>query len=253
MNETYMTREVALDYATRILRERYPGAQLAFAAGSIIRGEGTSTSDLDLVVIFDKLSQAYRESFLFEGLPVEAFVHDPETLAYFCWQMDRKEGIPSLPTMLADGVALPASSQLAEELVLMGKKVLEAGPEPMSTEEISRRRYHLGELLDDLRAPRSKVEMMAIGTALYGPLADFALRQRGVYSATGKWIPRRLQATDEQLHDRFHQAFEQLFRESASAEVIALVEDVLAPVDGPLFEDYRLDAPKEWRQKVFEV
>jgi len=63
-------------------------------AGSIVRGEGTPHSDLDLVVIFDRLPNAYRESFYFGDLPVEAFVHDPETLNYFLFEVDRSSGIP---------------------------------------------------------------------------------------------------------------------------------------------------------------
>ena len=38
--------------AARIIREdRYAGAMAVFAAGSIVRGEGTPYSDLDLVVV----------------------------------------------------------------------------------------------------------------------------------------------------------------------------------------------------------
>jgi predicted nucleotidyltransferase len=58
---------------------RYRDASVIFLAGSIVRGESTPFSDLDLVVIFDKLPAAYRESFYFQGFPIEAFVHDPET------------------------------------------------------------------------------------------------------------------------------------------------------------------------------
>jgi len=69
--------------AKEIFESKYPEAKVIFLAGSIVRGEGTPYSDLDLVVIFDKLPAAYRESFYSQGLPVEAFVHDPETLNYF--------------------------------------------------------------------------------------------------------------------------------------------------------------------------
>jgi predicted nucleotidyltransferase len=67
----------------RITREihktKYPQANAIFLAGSVVRGEGTSTSDLDLVVVFDHLSCAYRDSYFYEKQPVEAFVHDPQT------------------------------------------------------------------------------------------------------------------------------------------------------------------------------
>ena len=60
-------------------------------------------SDLDLVVVFQKLENAYRESSRFDNWPVEAFVHDSETLNYF-FQMDRVSGVPSLPNMVNEGV-----------------------------------------------------------------------------------------------------------------------------------------------------
>jgi hypothetical protein len=40
-------------------------------------------SDLDLVVIYKRLPNAYGESFRFDDMPVEALIHDP-TLNYFC-------------------------------------------------------------------------------------------------------------------------------------------------------------------------
>ena len=62
--------------AAEVVAEKYPEARVAFLAGSVTRGEGTQTSDLDLVVIYNKLPQAYRESFVSGGWPIEAFVHD---------------------------------------------------------------------------------------------------------------------------------------------------------------------------------
>ena len=45
-----------------------------------MRGQATETSDLDLVVVYERLEAAYRESFVHGGWPIEVFVHDPETL-----------------------------------------------------------------------------------------------------------------------------------------------------------------------------
>ena len=95
-----MTDEL-IAIATKIQQDRYPDADVIFLAGSVIRGEGTATSDLDLVVVFQQLPAAYRESFQFEGWPVEAFVHDPETLRYFFFEVDSPTGIPSLPAMVS--------------------------------------------------------------------------------------------------------------------------------------------------------
>lgn len=48
-----------------------------------MRGQGTPHSDLDVVVVLDSLPAAYRESLNQREWPVELFVHDRETLAYF--------------------------------------------------------------------------------------------------------------------------------------------------------------------------
>ena len=40
------------DAARVICSQRYPDAAVAFAAGSLMRGEGTPYSDLDLVVVY---------------------------------------------------------------------------------------------------------------------------------------------------------------------------------------------------------
>ena len=83
-----------IDIAGAIRSLRYADAGAVFAAGSIVRGEGTPFSDLDLVIVYPQLERAYRESFRFDGLPVEAFVHDPATLEYFFTEVDRPTGIP---------------------------------------------------------------------------------------------------------------------------------------------------------------
>ena len=61
-------RDEPIAIATKIQQDHYPNADVIFLVGSVIRGEDTATSDLDLVVIFQKLSAAYRESFQFSGL-----------------------------------------------------------------------------------------------------------------------------------------------------------------------------------------
>lgn len=97
-----MTVDV-LNAARLVFSQRYPDAAVAFAAGSLVRGEGTEYSDLDLVVVYPTVPGAYRESFRFQGLPVEVFIHDPETLEYFFVEMDVASGIPALPHMVMEG------------------------------------------------------------------------------------------------------------------------------------------------------
>lgn len=44
-----------ISVANAIRSDRYLDASAVFAAGSILRGEGTAYSDLDLVVVYTKL------------------------------------------------------------------------------------------------------------------------------------------------------------------------------------------------------
>jgi hypothetical protein len=61
--------------AATVLGARYPGADAGFAMGSILRGEATPFSDLDLVVLFARLPNARREAFFSQGdsAPLIAF------------------------------------------------------------------------------------------------------------------------------------------------------------------------------------
>ena len=62
-------------------------------------GEGTSHSDIDLVVIFASLEHARRGVFLFiyDSVPIEAFLHDPATLRYFFENVGAAWGIRHSP------------------------------------------------------------------------------------------------------------------------------------------------------------
>lgn len=103
--------EKLTEITKQILQKKYPNAEFAFLAGSYIRGEATAFSDLDIVVIFENLPNAYRESFYFQDFPVETFVHDPETLNFF-FEQDAERGIPSLPQMVSEGIAVPTETEL---------------------------------------------------------------------------------------------------------------------------------------------
>ena len=233
---------------SEIRAERYPRSDVIFLAGSLVRGGGTATSDLDLVVVFERLPSAYRESFQFRQWPVEAFVHDPETLRYFFLRVDRSSGVPSLPSMVAEGIEVPTVTALSKSLKDLANSVLAAGPPDWSTGEVDRSRYTITTLVDDLRAPRSAEESIASGAELYGVLANHYLRSRDLWSGKSKTIPRRLIEVDAEFAHRFVFAFRALFEARETAAVIELAEAVLAPDGGLLFDGYRAAAPEEWRE-----
>lgn len=231
----------------KLHREKYPGANVIFLAGSLIRGEGTKTSDLDIVVAYDSLPNAYRDSYNYGGWPVEAFVHDSATLEYFMRQIDTPGGVPSLAAMVSEGIELPSATVLSQALKQLTKEALRAGPPRWTTNDIDQSRYLISDLIEDIKDPRSSSEMYAIASQLYNAISNHYLRSQGLWSAKGKTIPRRLQKTDEAFAARFESAFDSVFAQGKSDKLVALAIDVLSPHGGFLFDGFRLDAPKEWR------
>ena len=100
----------------KLIQERYPKAQAVFLAGSVVEKQGTATSDLDVVIVFDRLPNAYREAFIYDGWPIDAFIHDPETLAYFFERFDLPSFSPALPNMVAYGIQIPHKTPLGDTL-----------------------------------------------------------------------------------------------------------------------------------------
>lgn len=243
-----MSRIDPLVAAREIYEQRYPKAQALFLGGSVATGRATDSSDLDIVVVFEKVDNAYRESFRHADWPVEAFVHDEKTLAYFFEEIDAKSGFPALPEMVSEGVEITVKSDFSDRVKQRAITVLQQGPPPLDEEAISFRRYMISDLIEDIRSPLTVEEASAAGARLYENLADFYFRARGEWSAKGKQIPRHLKHSDSEMATRFADAFQALFAGAEPTPAIRLAEDILEPHGGPLFEGFRGDAPKDWRR-----
>ena len=241
-----MSRDEALSLAGRFLEECFPKADFAFVAGSIMRGAGTPSSDIDLVVFHSKLPHAHRQSQIFEKIPFEAFVHDEETFRWFL-NTDAEAGLPVLIRMVTEGAVIGPRPLRAEALRRKAEDIYAKGPPPLDREKLDRMRYVISRLLEDLGDERPDAEQMAIGAALYQSLGDFILRSNRQWSGSGKWLPRQVTAFDAALGDDFTRAFEGLFRRGDVEPVQAFANQALAPHGGLLFAGYRADAPANWR------
>lgn len=241
-----MNEQLAL--AKEIQQQRYPDALVVFFAGSFVRGEATAYSDVDLVVIYEKLPHAYRESFTYHATPVEAFIHDPETLEYFFESVNAPTGIPSMMQMVIEGIELPKANDDSGKLKQLAQHYMDMGPPALTQEQIDRQRYAITDMLDDIREPRSYHELMATGAKLFETLADHHCRINGCWSGSKKTVPRVLKKHDEAFYQVYMDSFERLFREGEPDWVITLSESILAQSGGVLFDGYTLDAPEGWRK-----
>lgn len=237
-----------LEIAHEVMRERFPEAAAIIVAGSIIRQEHTATSDLDLVVLYDRIPQAYSESFFHGALPVRAFINDLETLTYFIFEVDRPRAIPALANMIHEGTVIPAPCEISARAKRVAQEAIDLGPPEWRLDQIEESRYAITGLLDDIHSPRSRAEMMASGALLLRRLAEFYLRTRGEWSARDKWIPRRLEQVDPTFAAAFNGAFDELFSNADAEPAIALASTELDKHGGPLFAGHQRQAPNTWRR-----
>lgn len=247
--EVTVQRDDPVEVAAEVYKTRYPRAEVIFLAGSAVRGESTPGSDLDLIVVFERLPRAYRESFVFGGWPVEAFVHDPETLKYFFFVADMQDFNPASARMVAEGIEVPRAGTLSAGLKQAARALLDAGPPPFTDEEERRTRYMITSMVNDLRHARSRDELYASGAALYDLIAYYYFRARNAWSTKGKGVPRRLAELDGPFHDAFTEAFAETFAGRPEG-LLRLAEELLAPRGGFLFDGYRYEAPPAWRRPL---
>lgn len=243
------TSDEVVQHAIQVLAARYPDADAAFVAGSFMRGEGSATSDIDLVVLHSSLPQAYRESFVFNDIPVEAFVHDAETLLWFL-ENDRNDGHPALIGMLIEGVLIGPAQDIAFDFKQRARQIFAAGPPPLSSDALLRLRYSITDKLDDLTVNRSPSEIIAIGAALYPLLVELVLRGNLQWNGSGKWNARLLHQWNPLLSQLCEQSFLALYNNSDSGSVLQLADKVLEPHGGRLFSGYRSNAPANWRSPL---
>lgn len=227
----------ALDVARVIVAERYDGCEVALLAGSVVRGQATATSDLDLVIVDARLAAPYRESFVAHGWPVEAFVNTPKSYRRF-FASDAKRRTPSLPAMCAEGIVLRDRDGLAERIKAEARDWLARGPAPLSARELRDARYALTDRLDDFIGATRRDEGMFAAHALATLAAELVLAAHCAWSGRGKWLIRALRRFDPKRAERLAQALEAYYRAARKDELIAFVDDALAPVGGRFFSGY---------------
>ena len=244
-----MIRDVsdALRTTEKLCGREFPMAASCLLAGSVVRGEATATSDLDVVVLFDRVERARRRSLVFEGWPVEVFVHDIQTLRYFFELVDGPSGVPSLPNMVSEGLEVPQTTALGRQAKAMADRFLAAGPPAWGDRARADSRYAITDMVEDIRGARSADELRPVFAKLYGALADHYCRSHGFWSAKGKAIPKHLTALDPTLGQRFLGAFERAFVANNVEAIVVLAEEIIAPDGGDLFDGYVRDAPSDWR------
>jgi len=249
----YSNSHMLQETITALIDKRYRDATAIFWGGSLACGIGTSTSDIDLVVVYKELPNAYREAFIHEDHPYDVFVHDMNTLRYFFEKMEIPSGIPVLMDMILSGQEITQPTEFSAEIKRLASEYLALGTAKWSEKDIKKERFIITDSLYDITAPKSKHAQMASACWLYKALGQFYLKANGKWNGSGKALARRIREEDSKLAEEFEYAFSAVFKTGNAKLLIKLVEKVLKPFDGLLWDGFRQDASSEWKIEKQEI
>ncbi|RLL48340.1 nucleotidyltransferase domain-containing protein [Oceanobacillus piezotolerans] len=227
-----------INAAHKFIKSHFPYCDGALLAGSVVRGEATETSDLD-IVIFDKTySSSYRESLIEYGWKIEVFAHNLESYREY-FQSDYRRARPSLPRMVSEGIILKDNG-IINAIKYEAKELLAKGPEIWTTETINTKRYFITDSLDDFIGCNNRAEGIFIANTLAELVSEFVLRTNNMWIGRSKWIIRSLKEYDISFAEQFVEVFDLYYKSDSKKEVIKLVDEILLPYGGRLFHGFSL-------------
>jgi predicted nucleotidyltransferase len=225
--------------ALRLVTEQFPAARAAWLGGSVVRGNASPTSDLDITVLLDGPPAPMRKSLEYGGWPVELFVHTEKSLAYFSGKdQDRRQ--PTMMRLVGESLILLDTDGSGVRLQQACLAEVAAGPAPLTRTELDLLRYTITNLLDDLSDAVGN-ERTAIASVLWQDAARLLLTGAGHWSGTGKGLLREVVAYDSTHGTEHAEALMHGVRADDDSLAEA-VDDILAAYGGRLFDGFELAA-----------
>ncbi|XRG77493.1 nucleotidyltransferase domain-containing protein [Rossellomorea sp. GAMAL-10_SWC] len=227
-----------IEAAQHFIEKYFPKCEGALLAGSVVRGEATETSDLDIVIFDKSLSSSYRESLKVFGWDIEVFVHNLSSYKQY-FKSDYERARPSLPRMVSEGIILKDEGVIID-IKKEANDILDKGPEKWSEETIKIKRYFITDTLNDFIGSSNRAEELFITNTLAELVSEFVLRTNCKWIGSSKWIIRSLRQYNEEFASTLIEAFDSFYVTGEKNKIIKLVNDVLQPYGGQLFEGFSL-------------
>lgn len=228
----------AMEAAQLFIAKYFPHCEGALLAGSVVRGEATATSDLDIVVFDTNQKTSYRESLHEFGWPLEVFVHNLTSYRQY-FEQDCHRARPSMPRMVSEGIVL-TDHGILDAIKEEAKQLLDNGPELWSEQTIKTKQYFISDALDDLIGCSNRAEEIFIANAIAELVSEFVLRTNRQWIGHSKWLVRSLMQYDETFAHQFIEAFDIFYKTGAKEHIVKLVNKVLEPYGGKYFEGFSL-------------
>jgi hypothetical protein len=191
---------------------------------------------------------AYREAFIYDGWPIDAFIHDLETLRYFCGKLEASDGKPALIHMILQGQEILAQNSVSIEAKSIAADALANGPDIWTQPQIDKERFLITDILDDIKSPKNKEEQIISAVHLFEPLIQFYFRTQKKWTASGKSLIRLFKQENPELAAEWTAAFEVLVQTGDASSTESAVTKILEPYGGYLWDGFRADAPADWKE-----
>ncbi|MFF3023155.1 nucleotidyltransferase domain-containing protein [Gottfriedia sp. NPDC057948] len=234
----YLNKLNPIEVAHHFVNKYFPSCLGALLAGSVVRNEATETSDLDIVIFEKSLSSSYRESLKEYDWDIEVFVHNLTSYKHF-FESDYERARPSLPRMVSEGIILKDEGVI-EVIKKEANDLLDKGPKKWSEETIRIKRYFITDTLKDFIGSSKRVEELFIANTLAELVSEFVLRTNRKWIGSSKWIIRSLKQNNEDFAECFVEAFDVFYKTGEKKRIIEIVDEVLQPFGGRLFEGFSL-------------
>jgi len=222
--------------ALACIHRHFPTCAVALLSGSVGRSEGRPASDLDVVVL-SAGEQPRWATFTEAGWPIEVFVHTLESyLPAFGRDVQRRW--PFFLVLCAEGRVLIDRDGRARAVQDEARRLLAAGPAPLSREEIDACRHYLTVALDDFADADDLDEARFIGHDLATKAATYYLTSHRHWRGLGKWLLRAVREADPAGAQELLHALAVLYQEGNKAPLHLFAQTVLSSLGGRRFEGY---------------
>jgi len=177
-------------------------------AGSVMRGEGDLTSDIDLYVIFEGNYRQLEHKF-FNGVPCQLFCNPTQMMPrYFTEERGRLNNGPTTAHMMVSGTVILDRDPRIEQIREEAKQALELPPKP-NEDMLQLMRYHAVSALEnmlDMRKADPDMAMLEMYIALPNMLNYYFLKQ-GQYIPRHKDTLKQIRQHDPELAQLIHNLF----------------------------------------------
>lgn len=188
----------ALHEVTAFITRHVPDVLAILACGSILRGDGGPSSDLDMYVLRQN-PQRQRLQKWFNGVPCEIFIN-PVHQVYQYFEREKRDWRVVTAHMVATGFVILQLDASLDSLRSKAQEIIDT--RPVATEmELTTARYMAAcrfEDATDIAATRPEAALMIMNMAVYEML-HYAFRKAGCYFPRDKDMLIALQALDKEL------------------------------------------------------